>query len=282
MWRRGTYRDARDLRRMQATLADNYDRTHLRVGDLAWLTRQHDQRDLALAIHLWENPAGNLAAWTYERANGGFNMFRTPVAATDGALLEDMLTALQSPRYTYALDLARPENRATADALRRRGFTPTDDTEAGVLTRSLAGLPATSARVSTVTTDAVPARVAAQHAAFPHSTLTTRQYHRIRGTWPYREDLDIIATDGKGEPVAFSTAWLDARNNAGLLEPVGTDAAHRGQGLATAVCLAALAALRQAGATTVQVSYGTAPARRLYESLGFHRSGQDLTFALTL
>jgi predicted N-acetyltransferase YhbS len=280
MWYRGAYRDAHDLRRMQATLADNYDHTDLRVGDLAWAARQHDQQGLTTAVHLWENTDGDLVAWTYERANGGFNLYRTPSVTADDALLRDMLDTLHAPQYIYALDLTRPEDRATVEALRTRGFAPTDDAEAGVLARSLTDdlpVPTSVYSVTTVTTDAVEGRVAAQHAAFASSILTTQHYHRVRATWPYREDLDIIATDSTGKPVAFCTAWLDEQNKAGLLEPVGTDPAHQRQGLATTVCLTALHALRAAGATKVQVCHGTAAARRLYESIGFRRFGQDLT-----
>ncbi|HEY0804751.1 MAG TPA: GNAT family N-acetyltransferase [Pseudonocardiaceae bacterium] len=68
-------------------------------------------------------------------------------------------------------------------------------------------------------------------------------------------------------------AWLIRRHTQEQL----THAAHQRRGLARTVCLAALHALRDAGARTAQVSHASAAARSLYESLGFRRSGQDLT-----
>jgi pimeloyl-ACP methyl ester carboxylesterase len=86
-----------------------------------------------------------------------------------------------------------------------------------------------------------------------------QQYQRVRHIWPYRSDLDVVAVHESGATVAFCTAWLDEPNAAGLFEPVGTDPAHQRRGVGRAVCVAALHALRAAGARTAQVSYA-APA----------------------
>lgn len=261
---------------MQATLSRHYGRTHLRCGDLAWLVRGHSNHERTRAIRLWEDDTGDLVAWTFHRPNGGFNLFRVPGCD----LLDDMLDVIDAAggSYTYAIDLARAEDRVIADALCERGFVSDDDTNAGVLARDLTDLPDVPApagyRLTTVTD--VPQRVEAQRAAFTNSTLTVRMYQRVRDTWPYRSDLDIVAVHGD-TTVAFCTAWLDEHNAAGLFEPVGTRPEHQRRGLASAVCLTALHALRAAGARTAQVSHASPIARACYESLGFQRSGQDLT-----
>jgi len=263
-----------DLRRMQALLASHYAETHLRVGDLAWLVRAYTQPELTDRIRLWADELGELRGWTFHRDNGGFNIFPAP------DLLSEMLNVIDKAggKYTYAIDLSRPADRALAEALRERGFQAMDDSTCGVLTRDLTTLPAVTAppgyQLTTVTD--VQGRVEAQQAAFAPSTMTIEQYQRVRATWPYRTDLDIVARRDE-RTVAFCTAWLDETNAAGVLEPVGTDPAHQRKGLAHAVCLAALHALRAAGARTAQVSHASAAARALYESLGFRRSGQDLT-----
>src|SRR3954449_4222021 len=87
------YTGAADLRWMQAGLARAYPVTSLRVGDLAWLTRYHTHRELALDIRLWEDERGSLIGWTFFRARGGFNVFVAPGHA-DAALLDEMLTAI--------------------------------------------------------------------------------------------------------------------------------------------------------------------------------------------
>ena len=60
---------------------------------------------------------------------------------------------------------------------------------------------------------------------------------------------------------------------AGFLEPVGTDPRFRGQGLAGAVCLAALARLSELGAREAMLHPRGDTAypvpRRLYEQIGF-------------
>ena len=108
--------------------------------------------------------------------------------------------------------------------------------------------------------------------------LTVRKYERVQRTWPYRPTLDRVVLTGVGEVVAFCTAWLDEENAAGLLEPVGTHPAHRRRGLARAVCTDALLALRAAGARTAQVGFGSEAAYASYRSVGFARTGADLTF----
>lgn len=267
------YQGPDDLRRMQALVAGHYGETHLRVGDLAWLVRAYTHEQLADRIHLWTDD-GQLRGWTFNRDNGGFNIF--PAAGH----LDDMLDVIDRAggQYTYAIDLSRKADQELAKALEQRGFHATDDTTAGVLTRDLATLPPATAPPGyhLTTVDDVPGRVAAQRAAFAPSTLTEEQYQRVRTTWPYRQDLDMVARQGN-QTVAFCTAWLDTDNAAGVLEPVGTDPAHQRTGLARAVCLAALHALRTAGARTAQVSHATKAAGALYESIGFRRAGQDLT-----
>lgn len=291
------YRGPADLRLMQAALARGYRDTHIRVGDLAWLVRNSTHRELAGDIHLWEGRDQRLLGWTFYRHNGGFNVFVTPGPYLPN-LLEDMLDVIdQAERnsiaagvrpasvYTYGLDDARAHDRAVIAALRRRGF-DLEPGETGVLARELGNLgdlPVPELppyhRLGPVRTDTeVTGRVGAQRAAFAPSTLTLEKYRRVRRTWPYRAELDRIVTDREGTVVAFCTAWLDEDNAAGVFEPVGTRPAHQRRGLGYAVCLDALRVLRDAGARTAQVSYGSRAGHGLYRSLGFEPAGQDLTF----
>jgi hypothetical protein len=49
------YAGARDLRAMQAVLADAHGQTHVRTGDLAWRARHHTHRELSLEIRMWSS-----------------------------------------------------------------------------------------------------------------------------------------------------------------------------------------------------------------------------------
>src|SRR4051812_8685928 len=119
-WVSRAYAGGGDLRKIQAAVTRAYPITSLRVGDVAWLSRYHTHRELAHAIHLWEDETtGDVVGWTYFRARGGFNAFVVPGWADD-ALLDEMLAGIveigrasvaagdpPTPLYTYGVDVAR-------------------------------------------------------------------------------------------------------------------------------------------------------------------------------
>jgi predicted N-acetyltransferase YhbS len=284
---------------MEAALAHAYSQTSLRVGDLSWLSRENTHRELALDIRLWDDDAGRLVAWTYYRANGEFNVFVAPGAGydRDDALFDELLGVIEAAARTsvgagdppvslntYGVDPARSaEDRALAAALERFGFT-IEPSPSGVMTRTLdqvlAPVVPDGYRLSWVQTPAdVIGRVEAHRAAFAPSDLSVRKYARVQRTWPYRAVLDRVALTDDGVIVAFCTAWLDQESAAGLLEPVGTHPAHQRRGLARAVCTDALLALREAGARTAQVGFGSDAGYATYRSAGFERLGADLAFS---
>jgi predicted N-acetyltransferase YhbS len=290
------YAGPNDLRRMEASLARAYRSTSLRVGDVAWLSRESSHRELSLYIRLWDDDAGNLDAWTYVRANGEFNVFIAPGSAdaTREAFIEHLLNVVDETAAasvaagdppvtltTYCIDPTRSaEDRALATALLRRGF-EIDSSPGGTLTRSLEQLPEpvvppgyhldwVQARAHLI------GRVEAHRAAFAPSELTARKYERLQRAWSYRPTLDRVVLTDDDVVVAFCTAWLDEENASGLLEPVGTVPAHQRRGLASAVCTDALRALRDAGARIAQVGFATEAAHATYQSIGFARSCADI------
>jgi ribosomal protein S18 acetylase RimI-like enzyme len=107
-------------------------------------------------------------------------------------------------------------------------------------------------------------------------------YSNVMDAWPYRADLDWVIQAPKGELASFALAWLDDVNRVGELEPVGTDPIYRGLGLGRAVSLAALHALRNAGAENAVVyprgddAYPI-PAR-LYGGMGFMPRARTVTY----
>ena len=86
------------------------------------------------------------------------------------------------------------------------------------------------------------------------STLSTQTYAEVMAVWPYRPGLDWVVEAPDGELVASALGWLDDVNRSGLLEPVGCAPAYRRRGLARAVNLACLHAMRAAGAVTGHVN----------------------------
>jgi predicted N-acetyltransferase YhbS len=283
---------------MERALAHAYPYTSLRVGDLSWLSRENSHRALALDIRIWDDEAGQLIAWTYFRANGEFNVFVAPGAGydEDAAFFDELLIVIEEAARasvaagdppvslnTYGVDPARAAvDRTLAQALERFGF-QIDPSSGGVMQQCLDQVPPPDIpdgyRLGWLQTRAdVLGRVEAHRAAFAPSELTFRKYERMQRTWPYQPTLDRVVLTDQDEVVAFCTAWLDEHNAAGLLEPVGTNPAHRRRGLARAVCLDALIALRAAGAQTAQVGFTTAAAYATYQSIGFARAGAELAF----
>lgn len=129
-------------------------------------------------------------------------------------------------------------------------------------------------------------RAAVHRAAWsPTSRVTTAAYERLMTVPPYRADLDHVVTTVDGEWVASCCVWLDPVTGVALVEPVGCVPDHRGRGLAAAASVSALAAAREAGATTGLVcprgdDDHPAPAR-LYRGLGFVPGARTRTYRLT-
>jgi predicted N-acetyltransferase YhbS len=117
------------------------------------------------------------------------------------------------------------------------------------------------------------------------SKLSTQAYADVMAAWPYRPDLDWVVVAPDGEMVASALGWLDEVNRSGLLEPVGCAPAYRRRGLARAVNLACLHALRDAGAETGHVNPrgddGYPVPSLLYRSIGFEPGPRTITYVRT-
>ena len=115
------------------------------------------------------------------------------------------------------------------------------------------------------------------------SQVDASSYAQLMTAWPYRGDLDVVALDASGTMVASALVWLDPSSGAGLVEPVGCLPDHRGRGLAGAVTLAALHALRDAGGRVAQVTPRGDDAypgpQRIYRALGFEPTARVLTWS---
>lgn len=114
------------------------------------------------------------------------------------------------------------------------------------------------------------------------SRMTTRAYERVMDAWPYRPELDWIVESRAGDWVASALAWIDEEHGCGILEPVSCSPEHRRRGLAAAVSLQAVHALRDAGATLALVNprgdAGYPAPGRLYRGLGFMPGYRTVTY----
>ena len=112
----------------------------------------------------------------------------------------------------------------------------------------------------------------------PGSSYSIDKHRAVIATSAYHPELDLVAVDPDGNLVAYALGWLDVHNHSLLFEPVGTDPAHSGRGLARALCAQMLRAARQFGAREAVVGPRGDPGyplpRRVYEGLGMREVAQ--------
>lgn len=98
----------------------------------------------------------------------------------------------------------------------------------------------------------------------------------------YRRELDLVAEDPAGHLVAYGLGWLDPISKSVLFEPIGTDPAYGGRGLARALCSEILRRAASLGATQAVVGPRGDNAyplpRRVYEGLSMREVAQFVTF----
>ena len=112
----------------------------------------------------------------------------------------------------------------------------------------------------------------------PGSSYSIDKHRAVMETPGYRPDLDLVAVDPDGALAAYALGWLDDRSHSLLFEPVGTDPAHSGRGLARALCARTLCVAAQLGAKEAIVGPRGDPGyplpRRVYERLGMREVAQ--------
>jgi ribosomal protein S18 acetylase RimI-like enzyme len=115
------------------------------------------------------------------------------------------------------------------------------------------------------------AAVAEVHAASFGSTWTPELYRKVMQSPGYAAEREFIVEAADGTFAAFTVTWHDPVNRTGLLEPVGTHADYRRQGLGKVLVLFAMRKMAAEGmkyATVVNEGTNEA-ARRLYKACGF-------------
>jgi GNAT superfamily N-acetyltransferase len=262
-----------DLRLMQELCAETWRRlgphAPIHVGDVAWWMYQRPNRLADARIQLWlEHGACVAFAWNW-LSKGDLDCLVHPDRPD---YLDEVLAWADAPTV-----FAQESDGDKIARLEAHGYRPVEveGTAYNHMVRSLeADLEDPQVpegyRLRTVGPADLERRVEVHRAAFAPSRVVPESYARLQREWPYRLDLDHVVEAPDGSFAAFCLAWLDEENRAGLLEPVGTHPDHRRRGLATAVCLGALRALRAEGATVAVIgSVDPSPAETVYERIGF-------------
>lgn len=104
---------------------------------------------------------------------------------------------------------------------------------------------------------------------------------RLARTELYRPDLDLFVLAPDGEVAAYGLFWFDPVTMTGSVEPMRTEDAHQGRGLARHVLTSGLDRLAAAGADRIKIAWrlDNPTAAHLYRSVGFEPAKE--TFVLS-
>ncbi|MFD9893968.1 GNAT family N-acetyltransferase [Amycolatopsis sp. NPDC059027] len=277
---------ADDLRAMQELTQRIWTpESSVHIGDLSWQRYQSTGREAEWPTAIWAENDTTLA-WGWVTLPGELMLQVDPArpelaaevlawfaeVATSPTLTVTIVDAEKHVSTALETDGYSREERAVFETYMSRDL---DDLPEPVVPQGFHLRPCTA--------DDLARRVAVHQAVWHPSRVTEESYANVMRAWPYRADLDWVVEAPDGDFAAQCLIWLDDHNGAGELEPVGTDPRYRGKGLGRAVCLAALHALRAAGAHQAVVypvighpkSVGAVP---LYQSLGFRAHARSATW----
>jgi GNAT superfamily N-acetyltransferase len=120
----------------------------------------------------------------------------------------------------------------------------------------------------------------------PHHMTNRSGVHvaeRLQECSLYRPDLDLVVYSAHGDVAAYGLFWADPVTGIGMVEPMRTEDAYQGLGLARCVLTAGLDRLVTAGCDTLMITYleQNPTARHLYLSTGFQPQKTSRTYRRT-
>ncbi|OFE16277.1 acetyltransferase [Humibacillus sp. DSM 29435] len=249
-------------------------------GDLGWNWRFGAQA-LADVVRVWRRDGQILAAGMVDDESRLIRMAIAPTVNDDETFAGELLADLSDPgRGVLPATQGSVEARsgtAFRSLLRRSGWVA--DESWTPLRRDLTeavedcGLRIEAVDAHHVRDQIVRDRVAVQRASFPSSTFTVDRWSAMAGSAAYRRARCLVAYDHDDNAVAAATVWSAGPGRPGLIEPLGGHRDHRGHGYGRAITVAAAAALRDMGSSSVTVC---TPSSNLggvaaYVSAGFER-----------
>jgi GNAT superfamily N-acetyltransferase len=279
------YQGVDDLRRMQIlaqALWSSGGRFH--IGDLAWQRAEGKEENWPTA--LWEK-SQEILGWGWIHLPGHLYLAaqrqRVDIASDildwfEKTASDDVLSidVLDSEAHVVAALEARN--------YRRRATGPFDLYVRLDLSRLPAKpiLPMGLRPMSMRSCHDIGRRAESHRVAWHPSGMNEVRYRRVMNSWPYRRELDWVIEVADGRFVANCCIWFDETNKVGLLEPLGVDPGFRRQGLAKAVGMHALHALKDLGATSA-ITYPRGDeaypfTKPLYLGMGFAPYARTLSF----
>lgn len=244
----------------------------LHPGDLGWFWRFGTERT-AGAVRTWARNGQVVAIGMLDEPDL-LRLAIAPEAMEDEELAEQLAADLVDPDRGVLIEgevyLEAPAGARVRDLLVKHGWELDDPWQP--LRRDLAGPVEDSGLVvEVVGPENASERTAVQRASFDGSTFTDERWQAMAAGTPYARARCLIGRNEHGDAVAGVTVWSAGPGKPGLLEPMGVDRNHRGNGYGRAITLAAAAALRELGASSATVSTPSfnVGAVATYKSAGF-------------
>lgn len=250
-------------------------------GDLGWFWRFGAQQ-AAAATRIWTRDRRIVALGMADYPDL-IRMTTAPDLSADEELARQLAADLSDPGRGILNDgevfVEAPNDALVRDVLLASGWAAGE--EWTPLERDLgAPVETPQLRIEVVGPDRVGDRVAVGRASFNNSTFCAEHWHSMAGGAAYDDARCLVGYDDRDTPVAMTTVWSAGPGKPGLIEPLGVHHDHRGHGYGTSICLAAAAALREMGSSSVQVCTPSSNvvAVAAYGSAGFQQlpSRRDL------
>lgn len=229
-----------------------------------WWRRPHPSGDLGQQF--WLDEAGEPVAAVV--LTGWSGRWQCDVLAADGApidptMLHRRALELMAERQIEVVEMAVPDNdpEAIADLL-AAGFVL--DEERGVS----CWLDAADRPAITPLPGGFKLHTRSATRDRPHPMITRNGpaiAKRLAQCSLYSDDLDLMVETDDGQLAAYSMYWADLVTGVGLVEPMRTEEAFEGLGIATHMLTTGLNLLAKRGCTRLKVGAG----RGLYTNVGF-------------
>ena len=244
----------------------------LHPGDLGWFWRYGGEATAA-AVRTWSRDGRVLAVGLLDEPDL-LRMTIAPDAYRDEELarrvVEDVADPERGVLVAGRVYVEAPRGALVHDLLAEAGW-DTDEPWTP-LRRDLAEpVEDPGVRVEVIGPERAHVRTAVHRASFGGSTFTDERWHAMASGSPYADARCLVAHDDRGDAVAAVTVWSAGAGRPGLIEPMGVHPDHRGHGYGKAITVAAAAALRELGSSSVLVCTPSANvgAVATYESAGF-------------
>lgn len=116
----------------------------------------------------------------------------------------------------------------------------------------------------------------------PGSGYNLEKHRLVMSSPVYRPALDMVVEAPDGSLCAYGIGWFDSFSRSVLFEPIGTDPAYAGRGLARVVCAEIMRAAADLGAICAVVGprgdRAYSVPRRVYQGLGMDEIAQHVEY----